>query len=112
MDPAGRARHGISREEDVFRAWRDAGGIATNILADRLKRLEAAHIIRKRPDPNDGRSRIYALTQHGLGLVPILLDLMVWSREHTPKVDISKNLTTKIKKDRAAALAEILKRLE
>ena len=87
-------------------------GIATNILADRLSRLEAADIIEKRADPDDGRKRIYALTDHGLGLIPVLLELMVWSRDHTPDVDVTRTLTNRIRADRDAAVREIRQRLD
>ena len=86
-------------------------GIATNILTDRLNRLEATDIVEKRPDPDDGRRRIYALTAHGLGLIPVLLELMVWSRDHTSDVDVTKAVTTRIRNDRDAAVQEIRRRL-
>ena len=86
--------------------------IATNMLADRLKRLEDAEIIRKQRDPNDGRSHIYSLTDHGRGLIPVLLELMVWSRDHTSDVDVTKSLTNTIKQDRKAAIAEVTRRMK
>src|SRR6266404_4500226 len=49
--------------------------IATNILADRLKRLEKYRIISAAPDPSDGRKMIYSLTAKGLGLAPALPEI-------------------------------------
>ena len=49
--------------------------IATNILTDRLGRLERAGIIAKRRDPDDGRRRIYTPTERGVDLIPTLLEL-------------------------------------
>lgn len=86
-------------------------GIATNILSERLLKLESAGILKKKTDPVDGRKRIYTLTQRGLALVPLLLELMIWSRDHTSEVDISRAMVSKIKKDRAAAVEEVLSRL-
>ena len=54
-------------------------GIATNILADRLSRLEIEDIVEKLADENDGRRARYRLTEKGLDLAPILVDMMVWS---------------------------------
>lgn len=86
--------------------------IATNLLADRLRRLEEAGIVTKDPDPDDGRRRIYTLTQHGRGLIPMLLEMMVWSRDHTADVDVTRTVTKKIKDDPEAARQEIERRLD
>src|SRR3981189_257579 len=47
-------------------------GIATNILADRLRKLIAHGIITSEPDPSDGRKLIYLLTPKGIDLAPVL----------------------------------------
>ncbi len=54
-------------------------GIATNILADRLGRLEAEGIVEKVPDANDRRRARYCLSAKGLDLAPVLVDMMIWS---------------------------------
>src|ERR1035438_5939532 len=46
-------------------------GIATNILADRLRKLMAYGIIRAETDPSDGRKMFYSLTPKGIDLVPV-----------------------------------------
>jgi DNA-binding HxlR family transcriptional regulator len=56
--------------------------IATNILADRLRRLEADGIIAARPDPADGRKLIYVLTDKGIGLAPVLTEMVLWAAAH------------------------------
>jgi DNA-binding HxlR family transcriptional regulator len=53
-------------------------GIATNILASRLVRLEASGIITSEPDPSDRRRSLYSLTQKGRDLAPVLLALSDW----------------------------------
>lgn len=50
--------------------------ISTNILADRLQKLETLELILKTKDPNDGRKTQYKLTQKGLELIPLLLELV------------------------------------
>lgn len=53
--------------------------IATNVLSDRLKRLEKYGIISSAPDPSDGRRLIYSLTPKGLGLAPVLTEMVLWA---------------------------------
>ena len=57
-------------------------GIATNILADRLRRLEAHGIITAEPDPSDGRKLIYLLTAKGIDLAPVLTEMVLWAARH------------------------------
>lgn len=57
-------------------------GIASNILTDRLQRLEALAIIAKRQDPDDARKFDYRLTEIGIDLAPTLLEMILWSAKH------------------------------
>lgn len=57
-------------------------GIATNILADRLKKLMAYGIIRTEPDPADGRKVTYLLTKKGIDLAPVLTEMVLWAGAH------------------------------
>jgi DNA-binding HxlR family transcriptional regulator len=57
-------------------------GIATNVLASRLAFLEAQGILSKAPSPDDGRKDFYALTEKGLDLIPIVLNIVLWSARH------------------------------
>jgi len=57
-------------------------GIATNILADRLRRLTANGIVTAAPDPRDGRRLIYQLTPKGIGLAPVLTEMVLWAAAH------------------------------
>src|SRR5438445_639167 len=57
-------------------------GIATNILAERLQRLEAAGIITTSRDAEDRRKVVYRLTEKGIDLAPILVELIFWSAQH------------------------------
>ena len=54
-------------------------GIATNILADRLKQLDDEGIVTKSPDPENLRSVHYALTDKGCDLLPVILEMVRWS---------------------------------
>src|ERR1700704_7041993 len=57
-------------------------GIATNILADRLRRLIAYRIITTEPDPSDGRKLTYRLTAKGIDLAPVLTEMVLWAAAH------------------------------
>lgn len=56
--------------------------IATNILADRLKRLIAYEIIRADPEPADKRKLNYSLTKKGIDLAPVLTEMVLWAGVH------------------------------
>lgn len=67
----------------TFSEFQDAGeGIATNILADRLQKLEAAGIISAEPERGDRRRVNYRLTEKGIDLAPVLLELLIWGARH------------------------------
>src|ERR1700685_3501636 len=57
-------------------------GIASNILADRLRRLIAYGIITTRTDASDKRKLIYSLTQKGIDLAPVLTEMVLWAAAH------------------------------
>src|SRR5438034_11755544 len=67
---AGKSRYGEFLASDE--------GIATNILASRLRMLEDWEIITRVPDPDNANKHGYAITQRGLDLVPLFVELMLW----------------------------------
>ena len=67
----------------TFRAFAGSDErIASNILADRLRRLQAAGLIRRQRDCSDRRQVIYAPTEAGRALVPVLVELAYWGAVH------------------------------
>ena len=82
--------------------------IATNILADRLKRLENYGIIASAPDPSDGRRQIYSLTLKGLGLAPVLTEMVLWAAAHEQTGNQA--LVRLIRKDKKHFLDQVRKR--
>jgi len=64
--------------------------IATNILADRLSKLEKEGIIRKSGDPEHKQKFIYRLTLKGIDLLPLILEMGIWSLKYQP-VDTKKH---------------------
>src|SRR5215475_5643533 len=59
-------------------------GMATNILASRLAHLEHQGILVKKPSGHDKRKEEYALTEKGLDLIPVLVEMANWSAEYDP----------------------------
>ncbi len=57
-------------------------GIATNVLADRLKRLEQRGLISRERDPEDARQYIYKPTRYAVSVIPMLVEMMVWGSKH------------------------------
>ena len=99
-----------------FRTYREflnsEEGIATNILADRLRKLDRAGIIAASHDHNDRRKLIYKLTKKGIDLGPVLLELALWSARHSNAEVPRPPMIDKMEKNRAAFLAEIRKNWE
>jgi len=59
-------------------------GIASNILADRLKRLTEAGLITRADDPSHKQKAIYSLTEKAIQLVPLFAQMGAWGRRHLP----------------------------
>lgn len=83
-------------------------GIATNILADRLKKLTANGIIAAKPDPADGRKLIYLLTKKGVDLAPVLTEMVLWAASHEDTGNQA--LIRRMRKDKEGLLAEVRNR--
>lgn len=67
----------------TFHEFLTAGeGIASNVLADRLHKLESAGLLTKGKDAADGRRFVYRLTVKGIALAPVLVELVLWSAAH------------------------------
>jgi DNA-binding HxlR family transcriptional regulator len=67
----------------TFQDFVESGeGIATNILAVRLKKLQGCGIVSAEKDEEDGRRVIYRLTQKGIDLAPVMLELLIWGAQH------------------------------
>lgn len=59
-------------------------GIASNILADRLKRLVSVGVLSRRDDPTHKQKTVYSLTEMGIELLPLLVAMGAWGRRHLP----------------------------
>jgi len=87
-------------------------GISTNILADRLKALETSGLIQKRVDPNKRSKMIYSLTEKGLGLLPVMLEITAWSKQYDSLSNAPDEFMQAFKQDKDALAAQILAEYE
>lgn len=94
----------------TFKDFQESGErIATNILANRLQRLEASGIITAEVEASDGRRVNYRLTEKGIDLAPVLLELLIWGTRHE-ETGAPKGLIAKMEKNRGQVLAEVRRR--
>lgn len=84
--------------------------IATNVLALRLRHLEAEGVIEKRRDPDNGRSYIYNLTDKGLALAPVILEIVRWSGKYTELDPARQQLVERIEADCSGLLTDLTER--
>ena len=80
-------------------------GIATNILASRLRQLEAAGLVTRKADPASPRRALYAPTAKALDLLPVMIELMRWSVRHNANTYVPPQFMRKIKADAAGFIA-------
>ena len=59
--------------------------VATNLLSSRLKLLEALEMITKQKLPSNKKENIYLLTEKGISLAPLLMEIVVWSDQYVRK---------------------------
>lgn len=91
----------------TFNEFLNAGEkIATNILADRLQRLEASGIIMKQRDLNDARRYVYRLTKKGIDLAPVLVEMIIWAATHEA-TDAPPDVVKMMLEDREHFIAEV-----
>jgi DNA-binding HxlR family transcriptional regulator len=76
--------------------------IASNILADRLQRLERMGLVERLPDPADGRQKICRVTEKGLTLTPVLLEIAAWGACHDPNTGAPSGFAEAFYSDREA----------
>jgi len=94
----------------TFKDFQESGeGIATNILTDRLRRLQRAGIIFAETEQSDRRRINYRLTEKGIDLAPVLLELLIWGARHEP-TGAPCAVIEHMARDRTAVLAEARRR--
>jgi DNA-binding HxlR family transcriptional regulator len=82
-------------------------GIARNILTNRLTNLVQNGIIVKGPHPTDRRKEIYTLSDKGLDLIPLLLELSAWGARNEPKTAANFAWVENMKMEKEELIAHI-----
>jgi DNA-binding HxlR family transcriptional regulator len=86
--------------------------IATNILTERLNRLEYCALIERRPDPTNSRGSVFALTKKGRDLLPLMIEITMWATKYNERCEAPAVLIRRYKADRAALLRDLAASLE
>jgi len=87
-------------------------GIATNILASRLKELEENKMIEKLDHPASRAKVLYRLTKKGIDLLPTMIEINLWAEKYFPIPANRKAMLKEVKKDKAAFIKSLTKKLE
>ncbi len=81
--------------------------IATNMLAVRLAQLEQRGILAKQPHNTDKRKEVYTLTEKGIALVPILLEMANWSARFDAETTTPSAWITAVNRRKEVAISAI-----
>ena len=92
----------LIQDKKTFKDFSESDeAIATNILSSKLKYLEELGIITKTQPPDNKKTYLYLLTEKGLALTPIIVELSIWSDENvrvlnkimkdSPEIEIMKS---------------------
>lgn len=87
-------------------------GIATNILASRLKALEENGIVEKSAHPDSKAKKMYRLTEKGIDLLPIITEVYIWSDKYYEMPAELKATIKEAKKDKDKFVKQITKELK
>jgi DNA-binding HxlR family transcriptional regulator len=87
-------------------------GIATNILASRLKGLEENCVIEKSAHPDSKAKFLYSLTQKGIDLLPIIMEVYIWSEKYYKMPTDLKAIVKEGKKDKDKFVKQVTRALK
>jgi len=86
--------------------------IATNILASRLQTLEANGIISKSDHPDSKAKVLYKLTQKGIDLLPLMIEINLWAEKYYDVPADRKVMLKEVKKDKQKFIETAIKDLK
>ncbi len=84
-------------------------GIATGILASRLKLLESYGLITKRKLPDNKKENIYLLTEKGIDLAPVIMEITLWGDKYMRAYNEELSSYEALKKDKTVAINTVQK---
>jgi len=104
----------LIEDKETFKDFTESEeSIATNILSSKLKLLEDFDIIIKTKRPNNKKTNLYLLTEKGLALTPVLVELASWSDSYLRDVHpslIKGEAVDLLRKDKGAFASALVKR--
>lgn len=80
--------------------------IATNILASRLLMLEENNIITKQDHPDSKAKVLYKLTEKGINLLPLLIEINLWAEKYSEIPESQQVILNEVKKDKVGFIEE------
>lgn len=86
-------------------------GISTNILADRLNKLQSHDLIKKSKSPENNKQFIYSCTQKSRDLVPMLVEIIGWSAKYDDNTGVSQDMKDKVCEHKQAFIDSTLSKL-
>jgi len=86
--------------------------IATNILASRLQTLEENGVIDKLEHPDSKAKVLYRLTQKGIDLLPLMIEINLWAEKYSVLPAERKAMLKEVKKDKEAFIKTWMKELK
>lgn len=99
----------LFKDKHYFREFADSEErVATNILTDRLARLEAHGILTREQEATNRRNVRYELTPKGRNLAPILVEVIRWSGKYDPLTAAPRSFLRQIERDREKLLRRIM----
>ena len=84
-------------------------GVATNLLSARLKLLESLEVITKRKLPGNKKENIYLLTEKGIDLAPLILEIVLWSDKYVRTYNLNMNPYDRSELNRSLAISTVQK---
>ncbi len=92
---------------------KSAEGIATNILASRLQSLEENKLIEKLAHPDSRAKVLYRLTDKGIDLLPLMIEINLWAEKYFPNIPAERKAMLKeVKKDKAGFIKKAVRELK
>lgn len=102
----------LIKQVSTFKQFQESGeGIATNVLTDRLKKLQEHGIIASQRSKEDSRVVTYRPTERGLDLLSVMIEMILWADRYEETAAPPK-IMRRILQDRQAFIAEVRTRFE
>ncbi|MEL7196153.1 MAG: helix-turn-helix domain-containing protein [Bacteroidota bacterium] len=99
-------------DKQFFKEFRSSKEkIASNILSDRIKKLESAGILVSEIYEKQRSQKVYSLTQKGIDLVPVLVEIMIWSAKYDNELAITPEFQEAMEHDREGLISRIKEKL-